>query len=392
MPSDNIIRISEIINRKVVLKETLSPDDEMLLDEWLAASEDNKSYYDKLSIGEECDAFDRVVALSSQEKQWKRLRRRIGRGPRNKRPVWLRIGYAAAIVVAVGVSAVFLREHIGAEHGGGGTDMEYIEPASNKAVLVLGSGQSVEIGEGEQTIEDQGAFIRVRDGQVAYEQSDKELPDAMIYNTIRVPRKGVFSMVLSDGTHVSLSPDSELRYPVSFDGDTREVSLNGEAHFEVTHDPGKPFIVNAGDKKITVLGTSFVVSVYKDEPFGTASLLVGSIRVSNEGGTVHRVLTPGKQAAWKEGGQGISVDDFNAEHLMLSLQGIIVLEEKDVQSIMRMLSRWFDMNVDYDRQMSANHSITVRFTKQDNLPEILSRITKVGGPRFRIEGKTIHVY
>ena len=70
--------------------------------------------------------------------------------------------------------------------------------------------------------------------------------------------------VLADGTKVKMNADSHIDVPVQF-GDTREVTLEGEAMFEVTHDEARPFIIKAHDHAIYVLGTTFNISAYPDE-------------------------------------------------------------------------------------------------------------------------------
>ena len=82
------------------------------------------------------------------------------------------------------------------------------------------------------------------------------------YNVLEVPRGGEYTVTLSDGTVVYLNSGSELRYPVAFGVERRDVFLSGEGYFEVAKDAKRPFFVNADKLKIRVYGTSFNVNTY----------------------------------------------------------------------------------------------------------------------------------
>ena len=128
-----------------------------------------------------------------------------------------------------------------------------------------------------------------------------EKPIPLAYNSLSTPRAGQFTLRLPDGSRVWLNNASVLRYPVAFIGPDRTVELAGEAYFEVARDPGHPFRVivhkgaNAADLSnlsssalpvmddggsIEVLGTSFNVMAYNDEPAERTTLIDGSIRVT----------------------------------------------------------------------------------------------------------------
>ena len=99
------------------------------------------------------------------------------------------------------------------------------------------------------------------------------------YNTLTVPVGAEYNLVLSDGTKVYLNAGSELRFPVAFVGDVREVYLNGEGYFEVAKDSTKTFKVHAADMTAIVLGTSFNVKAYSDQGHAETTLEEGHVRV-----------------------------------------------------------------------------------------------------------------
>ena len=95
------------------------------------------------------------------------------------------------------------------------------------------------------------------------------------YNEVAAEAKNHSEVVLSDGTRVTLNASSRLRYPTSFDGSAREVWLDGEAYFDVSRDPRKPFVVHTERQRIRVLGTSFNVMAYDGDTFNIVTLLSG---------------------------------------------------------------------------------------------------------------------
>ena len=110
-------------------------------------------------------------------------------------------------------------------------------------------------------------------------QVEQTLSDG--YCVVSTPAATTTLVTLSDGTRVMLNANSTLEYPASFDdAEVREVRLKGEAHFEVTKNPHRPFVVKAGEMQTQVLGTIFDVKAYrKDAP--KVTLMEGKVKVSN---------------------------------------------------------------------------------------------------------------
>lgn len=109
----------------------------------------------------------------------------------------------------------------------------------------------------------------------------KNIQPEIALNTIKVPAGQRVEVTLSDGTHIWLNARSEFSYPVSFNGDTREVLLKGEAFFDVAKNKNKKFIVNTGRCEVEVLGTQFNVEAYNENEFSTA-LIRGSVKVTDK--------------------------------------------------------------------------------------------------------------
>ena len=127
------------------------------------------------------------------------------------------------------------------------------------------------------------AFIILTTGAIYLltQKNDAKLPTEKGISSIVTKNGNRTKVVLPDGSQVWLNAGSNLDYDNStFNNELREVSLNGEAYFDVTKDPEKPFIIHTKKMDIKVLGTVFNVRSYSDEKIAEAALIKGSIEVT----------------------------------------------------------------------------------------------------------------
>jgi ferric-dicitrate binding protein FerR (iron transport regulator) len=108
----------------------------------------------------------------------------------------------------------------------------------------------------------------------------KSQQTSLAKNQVGTKKGSKSHVVLPDGTNVWLNSDSKITYPDNFQGDTREVSLAGEAYFDVVKNASKPFIIHTGAMDVKVLGTAFNVRSYPTETTTEASLIRGLIEVT----------------------------------------------------------------------------------------------------------------
>jgi len=265
-----------------------------------------------------------------------------------------------------------------------------VAPGGNKAVLTLSDGSHVVLDSaGKGTIASQGAthVVKLDDGKLAYNNGSDEKSTALAYNTLTTPAAGEFQVTLPDGSKVWLNNASSLRYPVAFTGKTREVELKGEAYFEIAPNAHQPFKVKVGETLVDVLGTSFNITAYADENNIKTTLLSGSVRVSKEG--IRTVLKPGEQAQINEAGKLKVLKDVDVDGVVAWKNGWFHFEHADLKTVMRMLARWYDVDVVYegtapDRQFGGD------IERKLNLSQVLEILQK-NQVRFEIDGKRITV-
>ncbi len=316
--------------------------------------------------------------------------------PLTKRSVrlWQTVSAAAAIIIMVTAGLLYfnqkdLQEQSGPVYSG------KIAPGSDKAFLTLSNGKKISLTDatkGNIARQSGISITKTSDGQIIYtvEHADKKAGPAQ-FNTIETPKGGQFQVRLPDGTAVWLNAASTLTYPVSFDeSDVRSVQLVGEAYFEVAKDKVRPFIVKTDRQKVEVLGTHFNINGYKDEPVISTTLLEGSVKVMDASSGQSQLLSPGLQANVSKGRNLITVSKVNTANIISWKNGYFIFDNQDITSVMKVISRWYDVNVEY-KSINGDERFGGTFSRSSNLSDILKVLEKLGNVQFEIEGKRIIV-
>ncbi|MGX5817761.1 FecR domain-containing protein [Chitinophaga lutea] len=217
----------------------------------------------------------------------------------------------------------------------------------------------------------------------------EEVPAGDGWTTLEVPVCKDYKVVLADGTEVWLNAATELRFPVAFNGDVREVTVRGEAYFNVARDARKPFIVHTPEGDIRVLGTAFNVNTY-DAGKVYASLVRGSIKAVS-GGT-EALLKPGQSAEWNRSSPKITVKKFDAEQALSWMEGVQYFHGADVEEMSRTIKRWYNLDVVIDNPLLTNLRIEGRLDKQRPIGEFLTVLQLARGVNHRIADNTVHLY
>ena len=163
------------------------------------------------------------------------------------------------------------------------------------------------------------------------------------YKVLTTPRAGQYELELPDGSHVWLNDSTTLRFPGTFSGAQRTVTLTGEAYFQIAEDAARPFVVMLKDVSVEVLGTSFNCSSYPGEGGSTTTLLRGSVRVRTAKDSA--VLTPNDQAAVKPDGTLSVENNAPAASIAGWKDGYFFFNHAPLDQVMRQLARWYDIEV-----------------------------------------------
>ena len=376
-------RIIRMIAAKVTGKD-LSPEEEAVLQEWLAEREEHREVYERIKQGDGvCELLrlqrvgygERMARDFSCRLQKMRRRHRIGMACK-----WAG-GVAAGMAVICCVWLLYQPKeaplHLAVQ--------EEIVPGSGKAVLTLANGAQIDVLRMEEG----------RDGKVLIDVKGREVEAAVdegrqkevVWHTLTVPAGGEFLYELSDSTKVWLNSDSELRFPVHFAGQgTREVYLKGEAFFDVTKTNGAvPFVVRLSGGDIKVYGTRFLVKNYAGEPL-SAVLTRGCIGfTSSQGRDV--LLSPSDRL--EVSGENMRIEQVDTTLYMSWIYQMFVFEGQPLEEIMKTLSRWYDMEFTFQTEDLKHIRFSGRLNRYQDIRVLLRTYEQTAGIRFDIQGRNI---
>lgn len=215
-------------------------------------------------------------------------------------------------------------------------------------------------------------------------QVEQTLSDG--YCVVSTPAATTTLVTLSDGTKVMLNANSTLEYPASFDdAEVREVRLKGEAHFEVTKNPHRPFVVKAGEMQTQVLGTIFDVKAYrKDAP--KVTLMQGKVKVSNADTEVE--MRPGQTATLQSDKIVVSKASPSASDW---LEGDFDMDQVTLAEAMSDIGAWYNKTVVFQSQANMGKLIHFRFSRRASLQEIITALNEMGVAKVRMEKGKIMV-
>lgn len=343
---------------------------------------------------------------STEQKMLLRLQQTIQQDtpavPGRKRMVsFLQYGIAAALLT-VGVGIFLFTRHAPAPPIAkvARTTLPDVKPGGNKATLTLADGTVIVLdsaGNGTLGHQGQTAILKKKDGQLVYDASAVPPQAAVAFNTITTPRGGQYHIILPDGSKVWLNASSSLHFPTAFRDVNRNVVLKGEAYFEVAKDAAHPFHVMVSENmKIAVLGTGFNVMAYADEPSIKTTLIDGSIHIytSNPNATpaaIQRsvILNPSQQATVTARGDLKVLNDVNTEEVLAWKNGRFEFNETDIQTMMRQIARWYNINVVYTGKVS-DEKFTGEIPRNSNISEVF-KILQLSNIHFTMDGNTITI-
>ncbi len=251
-----------------------------------------------------------------------------------------------------------------------------IKTGTDKAVLTLEDGTSVALEKGTKYTKDN---VKSNGEKIIYKYKEQKTKE-IVYNYLTIPRGGQFFVSLSDGTKVWLNSASKLKYPVNFiEGETRIVELvYGEAYFEVSssiNHNGSKFKVLSNLQEIEVLGTEFNIKAYSDEDLIYTTLLKGSIALYNF--NKKNILKPSEQAVLDTKKNSLIIStQVDAYSEVVWKRGLFSFKDKTLKEIMKVLSRWYDVDVVFEDKSLEDVKFKGVISKNQNLADILLLIKK----------------
>ena len=267
-----------------------------------------------------------------------------------------------------------------------------IAPGTNRAVLTLSNGKKINLNNaaaGQLATQAGMQILKTANGQITYKiTGDIDRSGNAETNNITVPKGGQWQVILPDGSKIWLNSATSFSYPSTF-GKQKErvVELSGEAYFEVAKNKTHPFIVKTDNQAVKVLGTHFNINSYNDEPSVNTTLVEGSVKVSTNGGNT-KFLIPGQQAILTKG--NLVVSEANVKETLAWKNGYFRFNDESIQSIMRKISRWYNIDVDYDSGI-PNGRLNGKISRFKNISQVLKALEATKTVHFKVEGRRVTV-
>jgi len=340
-------------------------------------------------------ALKHSFSLPGEEKFWRQIdvgnawtavREELSVKNTNVRSI--RKWFFAAAVIVVSVTGISFIWKMMQHNGGNGKKEATIVPAvpisKDELQLQLAGGETINLpyNQSKQDIKAGDVQLSADAKRLEY-TGGKALGNS--YNTLTVPPKKDYKLLLSDGTEVWLNATSRLRFPFNFTGNKREVYLEGEAYFQVHRDASKPFIVHTQHTDIEVLGTSFNVNAY-DEDITCTSLVSGAVITRADNKAIH--LLPGQEAVYQNS-KGYKVVDFDEREVLGWMQGVYMFHNTSLSDIAEVIERWYGIQVVFDEKALASKKFTGGLEKLQRLDYFLETLQLISGLNYKYDEKGV---
>tara|TARA_R110000868_G_scaffold83447_1_gene235503 strand:- start:294 stop:1463 length:1170 start_codon:yes stop_codon:yes gene_type:complete len=373
--------MTESIKKAIIryITRSATANDLSLLSEWIKKASNKKEFeafikdYYAITYSVNKSDTDRAVYKLLYE-----IKKRKELVYRKKRRY--KIYYSAAIfIVGICIGSYSFRDYLftpnlstSITHG--------IKTGTDKAVLTLADGSEIQLGK-EEVFQVDNFGSNGTKLEYFSKRDDASDTSGIAYHYLTVPRGGKFMIELSDGTKVWLNSDSHLKYPTKFNrGDSRKVELlYGEAYFDVspaTKHEGADFRVYNNGQEVQVLGTEFNIKAYKDESDIYTTLVEGKVTLKCH--DKKQTLAPGQQARYDIDKNIIVTKVIDIYNETSWKEGIFSFDNKSLQEIMKVLSRWYDVEFKFLNEDIKNEEFIGVLSKNQDIEEILLQIKNLG--------------
>jgi transmembrane sensor len=344
----------------------------------LRDSHDHLSDDDLLRIWKNIENFDD----EKRNRNWKSRLRTVMR-------------YAAVLIVALSVSSagywVFFRHQKSYVY----TTATDAGPG-NQSRLLLSNGTTVDIETDNSKIALNGDRKIVIDNEKTIDLGRDNPEDGSKMNEVLIPYGKKSRITLGDGTNVWLNAGTRMAFPTIFTGKERVVFLEGEAYFEVTHNQDLPFIVNAGEISVKVLGTKFNLSAYKSDLMAQTVLIEGQVVVSERTGLgflkTETFLAPNQKASYDWGSRSMTViDEPDVESAIAWTEGWLKFSKQDLTGVLSRIQRYYNVQFVCSPEFRTTDLITGKLDLKASVGSVMVVLADVANISYKIEGDKIYI-
>ena len=306
---------------------------------------------------------------------------------REKRIKWASV--AAGLILLAGFSFFFAKS-VYQEPALPVAQQQAIQPGSSQARLILENGENILLSHSAQGIvlEDKDYTIKNDTASISYTGVSIETGE-LKYNTLQIPVGAEYSVLLSDGTKVYLNSGSELRYPVAFGREKREVWLSGEAYFEVTPDTSRLFVVKTELLNAVVRGTSFNIRAYPLQERIEATLVDGKLAVICPDKSYE--ITPGMQVLYNKKEASSTQRNVDVELYTSWKDGYYYFQQASLEEMLNTLALWYNLEISYRQEELKKLRFSGQLKRYEDMIYLLNKIEETNEIRFNIQHNHITV-
>jgi len=211
--------------------------------------------------------------------------------------------------------------------------------------------------------------------------------DTVQYVEVATNAGMVSSFKLPDGTKVWLNSGSRLSYPTRFNTENRTVTLEGQGYFDVVKNPGKPFMVKAGENyAVKVYGTEFNVTAYKDDDYVETTLVSGSVELLI--GEIMQRVIPGEKTIFNKRNNELKILKVNTEYDTVWKDGGLIFKNHSMDEVLKILGRHYNVRFVVKDQRVMNSMITGKF-EYEQLPQLMEYLKIASGIKYEIKKPVI---
>ncbi|MFD2554825.1 FecR family protein [Sphingobacterium tabacisoli] len=377
------------------LNKTISKDEYKELSDWIVQSDFHEvEALFEASIPKQDDWYDGSVNFA-EASVLKEIQHKIAQSEKRMFPYKRWTYYSAAAVLIFTLMLFRPWQKIGLISPDQVSDkIASIEDKGDDIDILTDAGGHLSFADGEvvtvskqqkEFIDHEGVRYKfLADGGVRLESVDAAYSH-QAKHTFFTNRGDRANIILADGTTVWLSSSSSLVYPTTFADDKRVVEVHGEAFFDVSHNPGKPFVVKSNNTEIEVLGTRFNMRAYPEVDFSETTLVSGSVRVKSKNN--QRRLVPGQQAVVNKKGE-VAVATANLQDVLSWQSDVYRFSNLTIEEILIELGRWYAIE-GIDNHSALQERYTGVLSKGKQLSGILKQLETISAHRFIIKERRI---
>lgn len=348
---------------------TISESDDFIAEKAILANPDAREFWEELKTKMKSPGAESFLSGIDETKAWASIEPGLSEIPvksfyqRNRQYI------SAAAMLLIGLPLIWYFST---------TQQLYKEKdtLNQQVYLKTDDGRTIELT-ADNTIKLEGATVHTKQKELSYAPAEANNNN---WATLHVPPTKDYKITLPDGTTVWMNSASSLRFPYSFDKKTREVYLTGEAYFDVAHNPNLEFIVHSAFADIKVHGTSFNVNAYDLKTFAT-SLVTGSVSAIR--GSESIKLKPNQQVSYNSG--KLTVKNFDSQEVLSWRNGIYYFHNQSLAEIAQVLSRWYDVKINWKTPGISEQTFTGEIDKKLPLDIVLSNLELSSGIKAKLE-------